>query len=74
MASQISKFELPALERLSKIMCYKTGNEITDLFRKAGCTHIKHDGTTKWIFLYDTFDELQKYDIGQSIIIKFLET
>ena len=73
MASQISKFELPALERLSKIMCYKTGNEITDLFRKAGCKHIKHDGTTKWIFLYNIFDELQKHDIGQSIIIKFLE-
>ena len=74
MVSQISKFELSALEQLSKIMCYKTGSEITDLFRKAGCGNIKHDGSTKWRFLYDTFDKLQKEDLGQNTIIKFLET
>ena len=57
MVRKISKFKLPALERLSKIIDYKTGTEITDLFRKAGYEDIKHDGGTKWRFLYQTFNE-----------------
>ena len=74
MVIKISKFKLPALERLSKIIDYKTGTEITDLFRKAGFEDIKHDGGTKWRFLYQTFNELQNKDLGQYIIVKFLET
>ncbi len=74
MVIEITKLELPALKRLSKIISVRTGTEITDLFRNAGYGHIKHDERTKWKFLYQTFDEFQDQSKGQYIIIKFLET
>jgi len=67
------KFELPALERLAKIIgdAY-TGTEITDLFRKADFPTIRHGGGTKWRFLYDEFERMQaKY--GPKGILKILK-
>ena len=48
--------------------------QITDLFRKSGYPEIVHDGSTKWKFLYSTFENLQKRKFGPYIILKFLET
>ena len=71
MVRKISKFQLPALERLSKIIDYKTGTEITDLFRKAGYEDIKHDGGTKWRFLDQTFNEKNDFTEEDLIYLKY---
>lgn len=51
---QIEPFSLSALERIAKIIIGDryTSSEITELFRKAGFPHIRHDGSTKWRFVY----------------------
>jgi uncharacterized protein (TIGR02391 family) len=73
MTHKLDPFQLPALEQLSKIIDVHSGTEITDLFRKAGIEGISHDGSTKWRFLYRTFEELQKKH-GAHEILKFLQT
>lgn len=71
----IEPFKLPALERISKIIGeYFTGFEITELFKKSGYSEIVHDGSTKWRFIYSTFENIQKRKFGSQIILKFLET
>ena len=72
---RLEKFKLAALENISKVIGRQfSGSEITELFRKSGYETIKHDGGTKWRFLYQTFDDLQRRYDGQYMIIKFLET
>lgn len=69
------EFKLVALKEIAKIIGdYKTGSEITDLFKRAGFPEIMHDGTTKWRFLYSTFEELQKEKDGFNKINKIIET
>jgi len=55
------RFQLPAFERLAKIICGAyTGKEITDLLKKAGFETVAHDGGTKWRFLYAFFERMQR--------------
>ena len=56
----VDEFHLSVLERLARIIgnAY-TGTEITDLLRRAGFETIRHDGGTKWRFLYSAFEDLQ---------------
>jgi len=57
----IEPFSLSALERIAKIIGERyTGPEITELFRKADFSHIQHDGSTKWRFVYAALERLQK--------------
>ena len=72
---KIEPFKLAALERMSKVIGeYFTGTEISELFKKSGCPEIIHDGGTKWRFLYETFENLQKKEFGSRTILKVLET
>lgn len=70
------EFKLSAMESLAKIIGNTyTGSEITALFKKAGFPEIQHDGTTtKWIFVYDVFENMQKSSIeGFYNILKVLK-
>lgn len=67
-------FSLSALEHLAKIIgnCY-SGSKITDFFRKAGFPHIRHDGTTKWRFVYSALEQIQNDSYGPHQIAKIIE-
>lgn len=69
------KFKLSALEALSQIIAgIYTGSEITRLFKKAGYPEIVHDGSTKWRFICETFENMQEESIeGFYRILKVLE-
>ena len=70
---QIKEFSFSALEHIAKLIGDKyTGTEITDFFRKAGFSHIQHNGTTKWRFVYSTLQKLQQR-LGPSEVVKILE-
>lgn len=69
------KFKLVALENLAKLIGeYNTGSQITELFKKADFPEIVHDGTTKWRFLYSTFEEMQEEKYGFYNINKVIES
>ncbi|HJH27942.1 MAG TPA: TIGR02391 family protein [Methanophagales archaeon] len=71
---QLAPFSLSALERIAKIIGDRyTGSEITEFFRKAGFSHIRHDGTTKWRFVYAALDELQKQSYGPFNVAKIIQ-
>jgi len=71
------KFNLSALEALAKIIAENcTGPEITRLFERAKLPNIKHDGTTKWIFVFNAFKELQEGQFeqyGQFYVIQVID-
>lgn len=69
------EFKPGALEALSHIISEtNTGSEITRLFKKAGYSEIVHDGNTKWKFVCETFENMQKESIeGVYKILKVLE-
>lgn len=69
------EFKLSALETLSKIIGETyTGSGITRLFKKSGYPEIVHDGNTKWKFVCETFERMQKESIeGFYKILKVLE-
>ncbi|MCR4422590.1 MAG: TIGR02391 family protein [Exilispira sp.] len=70
----IKPFDLSALEKIAKIVGERyTGSEITEFFRKAGFTNIRHDGSTKWKFVYAALEELQKQPYGPYNIAKVIE-
>lgn len=71
---RLDPFKLSALEAFSKIIAYRyTGSEITELFRKAGFRNIKHDGSTKWRFVYATLEKLQKEQYGPHNVAKIIQ-
>jgi|Deesub1362A_J573_1020465.scaffolds.fasta_scaffold00947_14 hypothetical protein len=53
---KLEKFPEGVLEYISKIIgdC-KAGSELTELFNIAGHPRIKHNGSTKWRFVYAVF-------------------
>jgi len=67
------KFQLPALERLSRTIgeAY-SGEEITGLFRKAGFGSVAYDGGARAMFLYAALERLQR-DIGAGAILEVLK-
>jgi uncharacterized protein (TIGR02391 family) len=71
---QLEPFSLSALERIATIIGSRyTGSEITEFFRKAGFPSIRHDGTTKWRFVYAALQELQKQPQGPFKVAKIVE-
>jgi len=71
---RLEPFKLSALEAFSKIIASRyTGSEITDLFRKANFPNIRHDGSTKWRFVYDVLEKLQKEKYGPYNVIRIIE-
>lgn len=71
---RLDPFALPALRALSEIIANRySGSEITDLFKKAGFPNIKHDGSTKWRFVYGALEQLQKEDYGPYNVAKIIE-
>jgi len=72
---KLEKFPEGVLEHISKIIGdYKTGSEITELFSVAGYPQIRHDGGTKWRFLYATFKEFNDQPEGQYHVAKIVQT
>ncbi len=56
----IQPFSLSALEQIAKVIGDRyTGSEISEFFRKAGFPTIRHDGTTKWRFVYNALEQIQ---------------
>jgi uncharacterized protein (TIGR02391 family) len=71
---RIDPFSLSALERIAQIIGDRyTGSEITSFFRKAGFPEIRHDGTTKWRFVYGALEELQSKPHGPYQVAKIIE-
>ena len=72
---KLEKFPEGVLEYVSKIMGdYKTGSELTELFNIAGYPHIRHDGSTKWRFVYAVFKDLNSKPDGQYHVAKIIQT
>lgn len=72
---KLEKFSEGVLEYVSKIIGdYKTGSELTELFTIAGYPHIKHDGSTKWRFVYAVFKDLNSKPDGQYHVAKIIQT
>lgn len=72
---KLEKFSEGVLEYVSKIIGnYKTGSELTELLSIAGYPHIKHDGSTKWRFVYDVFKDLNSKPDGQYHVAKIIQT
>jgi len=71
---RIEPFSLSALEKIAKIIGerYK-GSEIIEFFRKVGFPNIRHDGSTKWRFVYAALEELQKQPYGPYNVAKVIE-
>ena len=71
---KIEPFSLSALERIAKIIGDRyTGSEITEFFRKAGFPQIRHDGTTKWRFVYSALEEIQNAKYGPYQVARVIE-
>jgi len=71
---ELESFKLPALEALAKIIGdHFTGTEVSELFRKAGFSEIRHDGGTKWRFVYSAMEQMQKQQYGNHNIAKLIQ-
>jgi len=70
----IEPFSLSALERVAKIIADSySGSQITEFFRKAGFPAIRHDGSTKWRFVYNAMEQLQAHTYGPYNVAKVIE-
>ena len=71
---KIEPFSLSALECFAKIISRRyTGSGVTEFFRKTGFPQIRHDGTTKWRFVYNALEQLQADAYGPYRITKVIE-
>jgi uncharacterized protein (TIGR02391 family) len=71
---RIDPFSLSALEHLAQIIGDRyTGTEITSFFRKAGFPELRHDGTTKWRFVYRALEEIQGRPHGPYQVARVIE-
>jgi len=71
---KMEPFSLSALERIAKIIGDRyTGSEITEYFRKAGFQQNRHDGTTKWRFVYSALEQIQSTPNGPYHIAKLIQ-
>ncbi len=72
--TKIEPFRLSALEQIAKIIGARyTGSEITEFFRKSGFPYIRHDGSTKWRFVYSTLEKIQSDVYGPYNIAKIIQ-
>ncbi len=73
--ARLEKFQSGIIKEIAKIVGENlSGSEITELFEVAGFPEIKHDGTTKWKFLYSILKKFNQRLGGQYDIVKFIET
>lgn len=64
-----------ALETLAQIIGEGfTGGEITRLFARSGYPSVVHDSTTKWRFVADQFQQLQRRDGSANGVLKVVKT
>lgn len=67
-------FSPEVLEHVSKLIAEtRTGSEITEFFRVAGYPQIRHDGSTKWRFVYAALDELNRSKGGPGHVARIIE-
>lgn len=58
---RLNKLSDEVLEYIAHIIAgIKTGSEITEFFRVAGFPEIRHDGSTKWRFVYGALQKLNE--------------
>jgi hypothetical protein len=58
---QLNRLSDEVLEYIAHILAgIKTGSEITEFFRVAGFPEIRHDGSTKWRFVYGALQRLNE--------------
>jgi uncharacterized protein (TIGR02391 family) len=71
----VAPLQPEALEALAQVIGdFFTGSEITRLFSRAGYSSISHDGTTKWRFVADQFQQLQRRDISANGVLAVIKT
>lgn len=71
---KLDKFPAGLLKYVSEILAnYLTGSEITDLFETEGYPHLRHDGSTKWRFIYNAFKNLNNDPDGQYHVAKIIQ-
>ncbi|MBE0415013.1 MAG: hypothetical protein IBX36_00525 [Dehalococcoidia bacterium] len=71
---KLDKFPEQILEHVSKLIGErKTSSEITEFFAKAGYPQIKHDGSTKWRFIYQELKDLNAQPDGQYHVAKIIQ-
>lgn len=74
MNRSLEPFSLSALEQLAKIIGDRySGSQLTEFFRKAGYPDIRHDGSTKWRFVYSELDKLQSQTSGAHYVAKIVQ-
>lgn len=72
---KLEKFPEGVLEHISKIIGdYKTGSELTEFFSVAGYPNIRHNGSTKWRFVYAALKDLNSKLDGQYHVAKIIQT
>lgn len=72
--AQLDKFPEGVLEYVSRIIGdYKTGSELTEFFSVAGYSNIRHDGSTKWRFVYAGLKGLNSKPDGQYHVAKIIQ-
>jgi hypothetical protein len=58
---RLNKLSDDVLEYIAHIIAgIKTGSEITEFFRVVGFPEIRHDGSTKWRFVYGALQKLNE--------------
>lgn len=72
--AQLDKFPEGVLEYVSRIIGdYRTGSELTEFFNVVGYPNIRHDGSTKWRFVYATLKDLNSKPDGQYHVAKIIQ-
>jgi uncharacterized protein (TIGR02391 family) len=76
MSQELGPFSPEALERLAQIIGENyTGSQITSVFSRSGYPEIVHDGGTKWRFVVEALEQLQRRGSNRpQHVIKVLQT
>ena len=71
---RMEPLSLSALEHIARIVGERyTGSEISELFRKAGFPEVRHDGSTKWRFVYASLERLQTEKYGIHNVVRVIQ-
>ena len=71
---ELEPFSLSGLEAFAQIIAGRySGSGITNFFRKAGFPEIQHDGSTKWRFVRDSLEGLQRQSNGPFNVARVIQ-
>jgi hypothetical protein len=71
MSKHVPPLKPEAVERIAQtIGDHFTGTEITRLFARSGHGRIVHDGTTKWRFVFEELQLLQRRDVSANGVLR----